>query len=550
MKIKLNTKNENLKRLNQIYKVLKKNDFGYLIEESTIIKKFPFLKSSNKETKRQLDDSIPIRVRKVFEELGPAYIKLGQMLSTRPDLVGWDIANELANLRDNTPETPFEEIKQVIEEELERPIEEVFKDIDRIPLGSASIGQVHKGVLLSNNKEVAIKVQKPHIHKIIKSDVKIMKFIAENIDKYMQKTQIYNLPSIVYEFERSIIKEINYKDELLNMEHLAYNFKKMNNIHIPYTYPEYSSEKLITMELIKGEEVSKIFDNDDPKYDKKLIAKRGVTSYFKQIIIDGFFHADPHPGNIIIMEDNIVCFIDEGMMGTLDDEFREDLAELVLLLISKNSDNLINQLIYMNILKESQNTHELKEDVNELLNKYYGAELKQTTGGLKDLLSVMMNHNVKLPREFVLIVRGITLIEETGQKLDPEFDTVQELKKLAKKIILKKMSPKTLGSDGLNYALEMKHLFKNFRGRLSNTLYQIEDGDITVNLKHDSVDRITNKLSFSLIISALIVGSSLAILSDKGPKLLDIPMLGLVGFVFSALLGIYVIFKFMGVTEN
>lgn len=294
MKIISNTKNDSIKRVEEIYKVLKKNDFGYLIEENTFFKNFPFLKDTKRGKYKELpDESIPKRIKDVLEELGPTYIKLGQMLSTRPDLIGVEIAKELESLRDNTPTTPFNEIKEVIEKELGKPINEIYKEIDEEPLGSASIGQVHKGILLENNKEVAIKVQKPNVRETIESDLKIMKFLSDKIGKYINQTKVYNIPSILTEFERSIFKEIDYHEELINMKNLAHNFRAVHYIHIPAAYSEYCSGKIITMELIKGKEVSEVMVHDYPEYNKKLIAKRGVKSYFKQIMIDGFFPCRP-----------------------------------------------------------------------------------------------------------------------------------------------------------------------------------------------------------------------------------------------------------------
>ena len=214
MRIISNTKNDSIKRVEEIYKVLKKNDFGYLIEENTFFKNFPFLKDTKRDKYKELpDESIPKRIKDVLEELGPTYIKLGQMLSTRPDLIGVEIAKELESLRDNTPTTPFNEIKEVIEKELGKPINEIYKEIDEKPLGSASIGQVHKGILLENNKEVAIKVQKPNVRETIESDLNIMKFLSDKIGKYINQTKVYNIPSILTEFERSIFKEIDYHEE-------------------------------------------------------------------------------------------------------------------------------------------------------------------------------------------------------------------------------------------------------------------------------------------------------------------------------------------------
>lgn len=552
MNIIPSTKNEYLKRINQIYAVLKKNDFGYVIEQNTFLKKFPLMRNNKaKEEDMAFDESVPIRVRKVLEELGPAYIKLGQMLSTRPDLVGWDMANEFQKLRDNTPATPFPEMKEVIESQLGRPIDEVYKDLDENPVGSASIGQVYRATLIENDEKVAIKVQKPNIEKMIEADIKIMEFLADKMDKYFEKTRIYNFPAIIYEFKRSMKKELNYQEEVRNMEHLAYDSRKNKYIHIPKAYTDYCGKKLITMEFINGVEIEKIFNSDDPKYDKKLISERGVKAYFKQIFIDGFFHADPHPANLMVMDDNIVCFIDEGMMGTLDDNFKENLAELIILLVGGNATHLMDQLLYMGIInKRQRRSGKLKDDVNDLMNRYYGADLKNMKGGFEDLLNAMIDNNVKLPREFIMIGRGVALIEETGQKLNPEFNTVAELKKLSKKILLNKYSPKRIMKNGENYILEIEHLAKNLPTRIDNLFNIMETGEITITLKHINLKKTIQQLSISIILAGLLVGSSLTIVSNTGPKLFDMSVIGLIGFVFSAILAAYLLIKYIQTTED
>ena len=546
MKVIPNARNEEMKRLNEIYQVLKKNDFGYLIEENTFFKKFPFLRNRKAEEEGLFpDESIPIRIRRVFEELGPAYIKLGQMLSTRPDLVGIEIAEELESLRDNTPTTPFSEMKKVIESELQRPIEEVYSEIEETPIGSASIGQVYRARLKDSNEEVAIKVQKPNSREIIESDVKIIKFLANRIDKYLLQMKSFNLPAMASEFERSIFKEINYMDEVMNMENLSRNFKNTSYIKIPKAYTDYCTSKLITMELIKGIEVSELIVGNYPEINKKKIAQYGLKSYFKQIMTDGFFHADPHPGNLIVTPDQKLCYIDMGMMGILNEDFKENLAELILLLISGNTNNIIKQLIYMDIITQSQNTDELKADVDDLLHRYYGAELKNMDGALEDLLNTMIKNGVTLPREFIMIGRGISLIEDTGRKLDPEFNAATELKKLSRKIVINKYKPERLAKVGLNYLLQIEHLAKDLPDTINSTISKLEEGNIEVNIKLQDISELTNQLSVSLIVSALLVGSSLAILSEKGPQLWGMPALGLVGFVFSAVLGVYLVIEYM-----
>ena len=546
MKVIARPQNENLKRVNEIYQVLKKNDFGYLIEENTFLKKFPFLRNRKIEKEEGLaDESIPVRIRKVFEELGPAYIKLGQMLSTRPDLVGTELAEELQSLRDNTPVTPFNEIKEIIEKELGKPIDEIFSEIDENPIGSASIGQVYKAKLKSNGADVAVKVQKPNSYEIVKSDVEIMKFLAKRIDRFIHQTRTLNLPAVVKEFERSIFKELNYLEEVMNMQNLSKNFKNVSYIRIPKPYTEYCTYQIVTMELIHGVEVTNLITRDYPDIDKKKIANYGLKSYFKQIMTDGFFHADPHPGNLIVTEDNKLCYIDLGMMGVLNEDFKEDLAELILLLIGKNTNDIIKQLLYMNIITPAQNTDDLKADIDDLLTRYYGAELRNMDGAIEDLLNVMVKNNVTLPREFVMIGRGIALIEDTGKKLDPTFNAATELKKLSREIVINKYKPGRLARVSLNYLLQLEHLAKDLPDTINNTLAKIEEGDIELNLKHEGLSELANQLSVSLIISALILGSSLALLSDVGPTLFDIPILGLVGFVFSAILGGYLVIEYM-----
>ena len=546
MKVIAHPQNENLKRINEIYQVLKKNDFGYLIEENTFLKKFPFLRNRKMETEDGIEDkSVPIRIRKVLEELGPAYIKLGQMLSTRPDLVGIEIAEELQSLRDNTPITPFNEIKEVIENELEKPIDEIYCEIDETPIGSASIGQVYKAKLKENGEEIALKVQKPNSYEIVKSDIEIMKFLAIQIDKYIHQTKTMNLPAIIKEFERSIFKELNFIEEIRNIENLSNNFKNVSYIKIPNIYPKYCTSKIITMELIKGVSVTDLIEGEYPDIDKKRIAKYGVKSYFKQVMIDGFFHADPHPGNLIIAEDNKLCYIDMGMMGVLNEDFKENLAELILLLIGGNTHDIIKQLIYMDIITPSQNTADLKADIDDLLNLYYGAELQNMDGAIENLLNVMVKNNIILPREFVMIGRGISLIEDTGKKLDPQFNAATELKKLSRKIVLNKYKPRRLTIASLNYLLQLEHLAKDLPDTINSTISKIEEGNIEINLKHAEISELANQLSVSLILSALILGSSLALLRDVGPTLYDIPLLGLIGFLFSAILGGFLVIEYM-----
>ena len=482
-------------------------------------------------------------LRYAMEELGPAFIKLGQLLATRPDLVGNEIADDLKLLRDNTPTTPFDEMRVVIEEELGKPLEEVYSEFNEEPLGSASIGQVYKATLKESGEEVAVKVQKPGIYDIIVPDVKILNNLAGTVDKYVTKSRTFNLPAMAKEFERSIFKELDYMEEVRNLSKIRNNFKDVDYIKFPEVYQENCTSKVITMELIDGYELPELYGKEIEGINNTEIAQYGTQSYLKQVLIDGFFHADPHPGNLFVTHDNKLCYIDFGMVGIVNDVFRANFAELVLLLLDGNSHHVINQLLYMNIITPEQNTHEFREDMDDLLNKYIGVDMEQMDGIFDDLINLMINHNIILPREFIMIGRGIMLIEEAGDKLDPHFNLTAELETFAKKMIKTKFAPGNLIGGGFNYIVEIEHLLKDLPDRLNSTLDKVEKGELELNMNHTGLDDLKDQLSIALIVSALLIGSSIAILADKGPKIWDISAIGFLGFVISAVLGIYIIYK-------
>ncbi len=532
--------NTNLKRLNEILKVFSKYEFDFVIEKIGLKHKIPFFKRSKKyESLQELDDSLPIRLRKTLQELGPAYIKLGQMISTRPDLVGESIASEFSKMQADNPTVPFSEIKKIVEEELGGPIGDNFDIFHEIPLSTASIGQVHIAKL-KNGPYVAVKIQKPDIEDLIKSDLAIMKFLAKRIDQYIPKAKPYNFPTVINEFERSILKEIDYNQELNNMDHFKKIFEDDSTVHVPKSFFELSTKKVLTMEYIDGEKVSDVILSKGV-YNKKLIAKRGMNSYFKQIIDYGFFHADPHPSNIYILKNNVICYIDFGMMGFLDDEFRENLTELFIYFIEKNVKGMINQLSYMGILSERIDKKELTYDLTDLMNKYYGIELKGVHGGMMDIISVMRTYDVILPREFVLISKGLSMLEETGIELDPNFDTISTLEPYVRKITLRRLSPFRLFSFLKDNIFEIEHILKTLPINISKTLYKLEEGKLLIELEHKNLEKMINRISISMILSALLIGSSLVILSDKGFTILGLPFLGIIGFIFSAILGLWLI---------
>lgn len=534
------------KRLNEILDVAKKHKVISLLTSS----------SKRKKASDGSDEEIDFTgLREAMEELGPAFIKLGQLLASRPDMIGPEIAEDLKKLRDNTPVTPFDQMREVVETELGKPLEEVYSDFNETPLGSASIGQVYKATLKENGQEVAVKIQKPGIYDIIVADVKILNDLAGKADKYITKSRTYNLPAIMKEFERSIFKELNYMEEVLNIQKITKNFAEDESVVIPQAFNDYSTSKVITMELVDGYEIAYLFDNEVEGIDNKQMAQVAVQSYLKQILLDGFFHADPHPGNMFVTKDAKLSYIDWGMVGVITEEFKGNLAQLILILLSGDSKKLIKQLIYMKIITPQQNTEEFQEDVEDLLNKYLGVDLDQMDGIFESLMNVMIKHNIVLPREFVMIGRGFILLEDTGSRLDPSFNLTTELEKFAKRMVRQKFSAGNLVSGGLNYIVEIEHLLKDLPDRLNSTLDKLEDGELEVNLKHKGLDDLKNMISLSLILAALIVGTALVLAAtivaqafyktSAGIPLGYVYMVALIGFIISLILGIYIVFKYL-----
>ncbi len=531
-----------LSRFDEILKVFRKYDFDNFLGQTTRNKISPF--RSDADNKELLKEDFPERLRLMLQELGTTFIKFGQLLASRPDLVGEKISEELSQLHDDNPPVSYEEIKELIEDQLGGSLNEFFVEFSEKSLATASIAQVHVAKLHSGEK-VAVKVQKPNIEDIVETDLSIMKFIANESDRFDTGFKHLNLPAVIHEFDRSIHKEMDFDNELMNIRHLNDNFKYNDKIIVPVIYPDYSTEKVLTMEYVEGVKLSEVIAGDDPKYNKILIADRIVRAYLKQIFLDGFFHADPHPGNIFITDDNAVCFIDFGMMGVLDDEFRQDLAELMINFSDHNIDGLINQLIRMDILNEKTDINILKSDLNDLFAKYYGMELSRFNGIIEDLLFLMQKYEVRLPNEFVLMARGLSMVENIALRLDPNINVVEYLKPIATKLIAQRYNPKKMVNNAKNSFFAFEHVLRGLPSLISKTFYKIEEGEVTVNIEVKHISEIANQLSLAIIIAALLIGSSLVMLIDVGPRFYEMPVLGFVGFTISLALGVFTVLRYL-----
>ena len=528
-------------RIREITAAMRKYGFGKLLSKTL---KDKILPSKEEEYNILLDPELPINLRLMFQELGTSFIKLGQLLSTRPDMVGEHIATEFEKLQDDNPPISYDDVKRIVENELGGNIDDLFAEFSKESLATASIAQVHEAKLISGER-VAVKIQKEGIADTLEYDIAVMKHLASQVHKYNDEFRKYNLPGMIDEFDYSIHIELDFINELVNMKQLEANFSEDETIHIPIAYSDYSTSKVLTMEFIDGTKLSDVSESDSDEFDKPLLAKRLIDSFMKQVLIDGFFHADPHAGNIIILDDNVLCYIDLGSVGILDDGFRKDLCDLLMLIADQDVNGLINQFIYMGVLDYSMDTTRLKRDLRDLFFRYFS----QDSGGLNEilnkLLDLMQDYGVVLPNEFVSMARGISMIEADATALDPDMDIMASIEPIAKQAMEERMNIKDSLGSKKGTLVYYKNMLKSLPPILINSIHKINNGEMKLRFEIDRIDRIVSKFSLVVIIAALLMSSSIVMTIDRGPMLFDMPLIAVLGYLVTFILGIIAIANYL-----
>ncbi len=525
---------ETKERLSEIRQAMKKYGFDKILGQTA---KDKIHKKDDEDHELLMDSEIPVKLRLMLQDLGTTFIKLGQLLSTRRDVVGDKIADELANLQEDNPAISYEQVKAIVERELDGNIDELFEDFSHEHLATASIGQVHEAKLITGER-VAVKIQKEGITDKIDLDMRILKYIANKADNFNANLRKLNLPGIMDEFDRTIHQEIDYNNEFMNMQRIELNFEDNPSIHIPATYPKYCTSKVLTMEFIDGTKLNDVYASSSDEFDKKLLAENVLDSYLQQLFIDGFFHGDPHPGNVLILENNVVCYLDLGMMGFFDEKFKRDLSEVMLLFMDQDVDGLINQLMYMDILDYDIDTNSLRRDLNDLFGRYFGVKLNRFDGVLEALLSLMQQYGVILPNEVVTMARGLSMIESIAKNLDPEIDVFASLKPIVRRIARQKLDPRRRFKSKKSNAILYGHMLQALPRLLTKTIHKIDNEELQFRFEVD----ITDKVSIIALISALIIASSVV---SFGPRVFDMPVISLIGYIIAIILSIIGIKKFI-----
>lgn len=547
---------KNLKRSKEILFVLSKYGLGYFLNLPAVERYFKlgkkfFIKKTEKEAIQHL--TLPQRARMACEDLGPTFVKLGQILSTRPDLISRKFIEEFSKLQDEVPAFDFSQVEKRIQQEFGKPINDLFVEFNKRPVAAASLSQVHKAKL-ADGSIVAVKIQRPNIAEKIKTDISILFDIVKFFEKKIVNGYVYQPMEIITEFSKTIKKELDFISEGHNIDKFRTNFKKEETVRIPQVYWELTSSKILTMEYIDGVKISDIAGSEDSQFDKKIISARGANIILKQIFVDGFFHGDPHPGNIFIMENNVVALLDFGMVGRVEDETMSNMANLLIATIENNADKIIKTLEQMDIITPEVNLKELKIEIKDFIDKYYGVPLKQLEIGavIEEILGAMIHHQIKIPSDLVLLAKALVTIEGVGRDLDPDFDMVAHAKPFAKKLISQKYSFFNLWNKGGRTARELFDFLQIFPKEFSWLIKNLRKGDFNINFKHKGlerlileIDRASNRLSFSMIIVALIVGSSLILTQQIGPYIFGYPAIGIIGYLLASFFGIFLIISIL-----
>ena len=540
-----------LARYRQILTVFFKYGFGDLIELLKIEQYIEIgLQLISKNRRSRLEKlSRAERVRMACEELGPTYIKFGQILSTRPDLVPVDFIKELSKLQDNVPSSPFSEVSKIIESELGAPPEDIFEFFEKAPLASASIGQVYRATL-KDGEEVAVKVQRPGIKKIIEVDLEIMLHLATLMEHHIEEMSLHQPVKIVEEFARTLEKEIDYTIEATNMERISRNFLNDLTIYIPKVFRDTTTESILTTELVEGIKVSEIDRLEKAGLDRKLITVRGADIVLKQIIKHGFFHADPHPGNIFVLPDNVICLLDFGMTGSVDRRTREDFSDLAESVVTRNESRATQVLLKLTYWDEDPDIRLLEKDVADFMGRHLYKSLKDIKIGklLNNLLELAFQHRLRIPPDIFLMLKAFSAIEGVGLMLDPDFDMIKQAAPFIKEVKLARLSPRRIRGDIFRLAIELFQFVENFPKDILSITRLIKQQKLSLNLEYKGLDKmlstydqISNRISFSIIIAALIVGSALIVISKVPPLFYDISLIGIVGFLAAAIMGIWLL---------
>ena len=539
----INRKYGTIRRYKKIGEVLVKYGFTFLAD--SMRKKGYIPKRVLKIRQDSSQATWGVRIRKACEELGPTFVKLGQIMGTRRDILSAEIIEELEKLQDQVEEFTFEEAKEVFERNSEQSIEGTFHSFNKKPIASGSIGQVYEAVL-SSGEEVVVKIQRPKIENIIKDDLEILNTLAKITDEHFYKNKAYSFQDIVEEFRFRIQRELDYTLEGKNAERFGNNFQDNKELHIPKIYWELSNKRVLTLEKIKGHKLIHKETLENPKLDHHQLALDNTNLFLEQVFVFGLFHGDPHPGNIFITPEGKIAYIDFGVVGFLDQDSISFITNLFIAVGKKDVDKIFNIIREIDAVSYETNTRRLKEDISFFISEYYDKPLKELKLGtaLRQFMDIAYNNGVKFPSQYILLLKALISLESTVNQLSPRFSIAMVIKDFMKEIYKRKYHPENLTKEYLSYSQDVLFSLKYMPRQVKSILQKMEDEKFTVHVRDEEskeisreIQKQTKRVGNSIIVASLIISSTIILIEGYGRTLFSVPMLSWLGFL---LIGLYV----------
>ncbi|MFO0797957.1 MAG: AarF/ABC1/UbiB kinase family protein [Gemmataceae bacterium] len=485
------------------------------------------------------------RVRLALTELGTTFIKFGQVLSTRRDVVGSALADELSELQGNVPADPFEATRETIEQELGRPVPEVFPQFEPVPLASASIGQVHRATL-HDGRQVVVKVQHPGIVRRIENDLSILAELAEHAERFLPEMRPYRPVAVVAEFKRVLLRELDFRRELRNLQLFRQAFETDAGVAVPEPYPAFSTGRVLTMDYLEGVPFTHLEKVKSAGGDLDELAERGAHVFLAMIFRDGIFHADPHPGNLLYLPATPdhprgrIGLLDVGMIGRVDAKLRDRIERGVSAAVNHDAATVTDLIVQVADVPPKLDTDALEGEVAEQLSYYWGMPLDQFQLGtaLNDLTDAVRRFHVLLPAPLAMLLRVLIILEGTGRRLSPKFNLVGLLEPYARSLVLKKLSPKRILRQFFSDLGEWDQMLRGLPREVMNLFRRFHRQELVVRLDHRHLDPSVNRLVFGLMVSALFLGSAVMWAAKAPPLVWEISVFGALGCVTATVFGL------------
>jgi len=488
------------------------------------------------------------RLREAFVELGPTFIKFGQLLSDRKDILPIHVLKELEKLQDEVPPFPYEQAKEIVENRLGQTLESAFLRFDSEPDAAASLAQVHRA-MLPTGKPVAVKIKRPGIDEQVEADIQIMYHLAHFIDNNTSYFQVITAEEMVKEFERQMLTELDFVQEFLSLKRFKEIYHNDKTVIVPTPYEEYTSRDLLVMEYIHGRKVSEVIEDRDSRFDFKQLNLNNAEFILSQLFINGYFHADPHPGNFLVVEGNIICYIDFGMVFSLRPYELENLNYMMIGLARLDPSLVARSLLRMGNAEGKVDRDTFEAEVHDYIETYLNKPLEyiDVSMALISLLQMVVNFGVHLPPRFIYVAKVIGTLQSTGAGLDPDFMFIDYLREYAPKIWTNQLASRRAGNkaiaSGLNWSemvLQTPELFHDLRRLIKDRKFTVRSPQ--VDEIRETYDKVGFRLVFGLVLSALLISSSLIVLADIEPQIYGIPIFGIIGYGVGAVMGIGFLF--------